>query len=140
MIILDTNVLSELMRPEPHPGVFAWVAAQPRATLFTTSINKAEILYGVAALPEGRRRQTLADAAETLFAEEFAGRVLGFSAEAAQHYAAIVTDRRQAGSPIEAFDALIAAAARTAGASVATRDIGGFEACGVSLINPWEAA
>jgi predicted nucleic acid-binding protein len=127
------------MRQEPHPGVFAWVAAQPRVTLFTTSINKAEILYGVAALPEGRRRQTLADAAEALFAEEFAGRVIGFSAEAAQHYASIVTDRRNAGSPIEPFDALIAAAARSAGASVATRDIGGFEACGVDLINPWKA-
>ena len=139
MIVLDTNVLSELMRPEPHPVVFGWVAAQPRATLFTTSITKAEILYGVAALPEGRRRQALAEAAEFLFAEEFTGRVLGFPPEAAQYYATIVTDRRRAGTPIESFDALIAAAARAAGARVATRDVGGFKDCGVDLIDPWQA-
>lgn len=139
MIVLDTNVISELMRPEPHPTVRQWIAAQARATLYTTSINKAEIFYGIAALPEGRRRSMLADVANVMFAEEFASRILGFAADAAEHYAAIVAERRRAGSPIEAFDALIAATARAAGAQVATRDIGGFEGCGVNLIDPWQA-
>ena len=76
MIILDTNVLSELMRSQPHPGVVAWVAAQPRATLYTTSVNKAEILYGIAALPEGQRRTALAVAAEAMFTEDLVNRVL----------------------------------------------------------------
>ena len=137
MIVLDTNVISELMRPEPHPAVLAWVAAKPRATLYTTGINQAEILYGVAALPEGRRRSALATAAEAMFSEDFADRVLPFTGSVAPHYAEIVVARRQAGNPIEALDALIAAVARAAGAHVATRDTGGFEGCGLGLIDPW---
>jgi hypothetical protein len=138
MVGLDTNVISELMRPEPHPGVLAWVAAQPRATLFTTSVNRTEILYGLAMLPEGRRRAALAAAAEAMFAEDFAGRILPYDSAAATHYADIVIARRRAGAPIEAFDALIAAAARAAGAGIATRDIGGFDGCGLlALIDPW---
>jgi predicted nucleic acid-binding protein len=140
MVVLDTNVVSELMRPEPHPAVRAWVAAQPRATLYTTSITQTEILYGVAMLPEERRRAALEAAADGMFAEDFAGRVLPYNGAAAAHYAAIVTSRRRAGSPIEAFDALIAATARAAGADLATRDIGGFEGCGLTLIDPWAAA
>jgi predicted nucleic acid-binding protein len=139
VIVLDTNVISELMRPEPHPGVFAWVAAQPRAMLWTTRINQAEILYGIAALPKGRRRSALATAADAVFEEDFSGRILSFDAGAANSYAALAFARRQAGSPIEGFDALIAAIALTAGASVATRDIKGFEGCGLTLINPWAA-
>jgi predicted nucleic acid-binding protein len=139
VIVLDTNVISELMRPEPHPAVFAWVAARPRATLLTTSVNQAEVLYGIAALPAGRRRDGLAAAAEAVFAEEFAGRVLGFGPEAAPHYARIVAGRRAAGRPIEAFDALIAATALAAGAGVATRDTGGFAGCGLTLVDPWGA-
>jgi predicted nucleic acid-binding protein len=138
VIVLDTNVISELMRAEPHRGVFAWVAAQPRATLYATSISQAEILYGIAMLPEGRRRAALAAAATAVFAEDLAGRVLPFDGAAA-HYAEIVVARRRAGNPIEAFDALIAATALAAGASLATRDVDGFEGCGLVLINPWEA-
>lgn len=137
MIVLDTNVISELMRPEPHPAVRAWVSAQPRNTLYTTGINQAEILYGIAALPAGRRRTALASAAEAMFTDDFADRVLSFSGEAAVHYASIMASRRGAGSPMEAFDALIAATALVAGADVATRDIGGFEGCGLTLIDPW---
>jgi len=74
MIVLDTNVISELMRPQPHPAVFAWVAEHPSGTLCTTSVNKAEILYGIAALPEGRRRTGLIAAAEAMFSKDFAGR------------------------------------------------------------------
>jgi hypothetical protein len=138
VIILDTNVLSELMRSEPTAAVFEWVARQPRAILYTTSVNKAEILYGIAALPEGRRRAALAATAEAMFAEDFAGRVLPFDAAAAAFYAEIVASRRRRGRPIEAFDAQIAATARVAGAEIATRDTADFAACGLGLIDPWE--
>jgi toxin FitB len=140
VIVLDTNVLSELMRSEPAAAVFAWVAAQPRATLYTTSVSKAEILYGIAVLPGGRRRLALAAAAEAMFADDFAGRVLPFDETAAVRYAEIVAARRRGGRPIEAFDAQIAATALAAGAGVATRDTGDFAGCGLTLINPWEAA
>jgi predicted nucleic acid-binding protein len=137
VIVLDTNVVSELMRAKPHPAVLAWVAAQPRAMLYTTSINQTEILYGIAMLPAGRRRTALAAAAEAMFAEDLAGRVLPYDGAAAARYAEIVVARRRVGNPIEAFDALIAATALSTGASVATRDIGGFDGCGLALIDPW---
>ena len=138
MIVLDTNVLSELMRRTPNPGVAAWIASQPSSTLFTTSISQAEILYGVAMLPRGRRRDNLAAAATAMFAEDLAGRVLPFNSAAAARYAAIVAARRQSGSPIGAFDALIAAIALAAGAGIATRDVSGFDDCGLSiLVDPW---
>ncbi|MGA7260422.1 MAG: PIN domain-containing protein [Stellaceae bacterium] len=137
MIVLDTNVISELMRAKPHPAVLAWVAAQPRATLYTTSINQTEILYGIAMLPAGRRRNALAAAAEAMFAEDLAGRVLPYDRAAAARYAEIVVARRRVGNPIEAFDALIAATALTAGTSLATCDLGGFDGCGLMLIDPW---
>jgi toxin FitB len=108
-----------------------------RALLYTTHINQAEILYGIAALPEGRRRTALAAAA--MFAEDFAGRILPFDAEAAARYPEIVLARRHTRNPIEKFDSLIAATALAAGASIATRDISGFADCGLTLINPWEA-
>jgi predicted nucleic acid-binding protein len=138
VIVLDTNVISELMRSQPHPAVVRWVAARPRGTLYTTSITEAELFYGIQALPEGRRRQDLAMAAEALFAEEFAGRVLTFGGLAARRYVEIVLARRREGQPIEGFDALIAAMAAVAGAAIATRDIGGFSGCGITVINPWE--
>jgi predicted nucleic acid-binding protein len=137
VIILDTNVICELMRTEPDARVLAWVAAQPRALLCTTHLNQAEILYGIAALPEGRRRAALAVAAAAIFAEDFAGRILPFGAAAAARYPDLVLARRRAGNPIEGFDALIAATALAAGAGVATRDIGGFADCGLILIDPW---
>ena len=139
MIVLDTNVLSELMRSEPDAAVFAWVAAQPRAALYTTSVSKAEILYGIAVLPEGRRRQALAAAADAMFADDFEDRVLPFDEAAAVCYAGIVAARRREGRPIEAFDAQIAATALVAGAGLATRDTGDFAGCGLTVINPWEA-
>ena len=127
------------MKPEPHPGVLAWVARQSRSLLCTTLFCQAELLYGIASLPEGKRRTALAEAAERLFAEDFAGRVLAFSATAAAKYAEIVVMRRRTGRPIEGLDALIAATASAAGADVATRDIGGFDGCGLNVINPWVA-
>jgi predicted nucleic acid-binding protein len=140
VIVVDTNVISELMRGEPHPAVLSWAAAQPRSLLYASYVSQAEILYGIAALPEGRRRTALAAAAEAMFAEDFAGRLLSFEARAAARYPEIVLARRQAGKPIEKFDALIAAIALAAGASIATRDTGGFTGCGLTVIDPWTAS
>jgi predicted nucleic acid-binding protein len=137
VIVLDTNVISELMRAKPHPAVLSWVAAQPRATLYTTSVNQTEILYGIAMLPAGRRRTALAAAAEAMFAEDLVDRVLPYDSAAAARYSEIVVARRRVGNPIEAFDALIAATALSVGAGVATRDIGGFDGCGLTIIDPW---
>jgi predicted nucleic acid-binding protein len=139
VIVLDTNVISELMRTEPNPAVFAWASMQPRSMLFTTSVNKAEIFYGVVALPMGRRRSALFELAEAMFADDFLDRVLPFDAAAAVRYASIVTSRQQVGRPIEPFDAQIAATALVFGAEIATRDVGGFADCGLTVINPWTA-
>jgi toxin FitB len=148
VIILDTNVRSEMMRSQPAVAVFAWVAARPRAVLYTTSVNKAEILSGIAALPdgphgsspwaEGPRRSALGAAAEAMFTDDFAGRVLPLDEEAAVHYAEIVAARRREGRPIEAFDAQIVATTRVACAELATRDVGDFAGCALTLVNPWE--
>jgi predicted nucleic acid-binding protein len=137
VIILDTNVLSELMRSPPDPLVLAWVAAQIRVELYTTSINKAEIVSGLALLPESKRRAELAASAEAMFAEEFGGKVLPFDEVAADYYAETLAIRRRAGRPIAILDAQIAATALAVGADLATRDAGGFEGCGLRVINPW---
>jgi predicted nucleic acid-binding protein len=139
MTILDTNVLSELMKPAPHAGVVAWVAAQPAASLYTTSITQAEILHGVMLLPQGRRRRALEGAATLMFAEDFGGRILGFGAEAAPHYAEIAADRRRAGRPISHFDAQIAAIARGTGGTLVTRNVADFAGCRIRVVNPWAA-
>jgi hypothetical protein len=138
LIILDTNVVSELMRPEPHPAVFAWINSRPKASLHTTTVTQAEVLYGVALLPAGRRRDSLAAAAKAIFSEDFPGRVLPFDA-AAENYAEITAARRRAGSPIEPFDAQIAAIALANNASLATRDTADLADCGVVIIDPWRA-
>ena len=139
MIILDTNVISELMRAEPDPAVLRWMAAQPLAALHVTTLTYAEILLGIDLLPEGKRRRQLAEQAEGLFAEDFAGRILAFDLAAAAAYAAIVGKRQRAGQPIGAVDAMIAAIARVHGAAVATRD-SDLIGCGVPVIDPWGAA
>jgi predicted nucleic acid-binding protein len=139
MIILDTNVLSELMRPDPAPKVVAWVALQPTASLFTTSITQAEILLGLMLLPSGRRRRALEAAAMSMFEQDLGSRILGFGTDAARPYAQIASDRRRAGRPISHFDAQIAAIARVSGAAIATRNVGDFAACGVRLVDPWAA-
>jgi predicted nucleic acid-binding protein len=139
VIVVDTNVISELMRAEPDAKVVAWIAAQPRAQLYTTHINQIEVLYGIAILPEGRRRAALKTAAEGMFAEDFAGRILPFGASAAARYAEIMLSRRRVARPIEGFDALIAAIALAGGATVATRDVGGFSDCGLVIVDPWSA-
>jgi toxin FitB len=138
MILLDTNVLSELMRLEPDARVLHWVAEQPAARVFTTSIAKSEILYGILLLPPGKRRRALEEAARAMFEEDFAGRVLAFAGETALPYATIACDRRRAGRPISHFDAQIAAIAAANSAAVATRNVSDFEGCGIEVVNPWE--
>lgn len=138
MIILDTNVLSELMKPKPTTKVVDWMAAQPAASLYTTSMTQAEILHGLMLLPLGRRRSALEAAATSMFAEDFGGRILGFGSDAAPPYAQIASDRRRAGRPISHFDAQIAAIARFMGAAVATRNTADFDGCGVTVVDPWK--
>ncbi len=140
MIVLDTNVLSELLRPTPAPQVEAWLAAQDGASVYFTAVGEAELRHGVAILPAGRRRDALAEAIEGMLDEDFRGRILPFDREAAAAYAAIAAERRAAGRPISQFDCQIAAIARAQGASVATRNTGDYEGCGVAVIDPWEQA
>lgn len=137
MIVLDTNVVSELMKPAPAKRVVDWVAVQPVQSLYLTSVTQAEILHGIALLPSGRRRRAIETAAAAMFREDFAGRILPFASEAAPLHARIAVDRQRAGRPISYFDAQIAAIARSTGAAVATRNIGDFEGCGVDLVDPW---
>ena len=137
MIILDTNVVSELMKATPAARVLGWVALQAATSLYTTSITEAEILHGVLLLPAGARRSRLQAAAEAMFSEDFGGRVLSFASDAARAYASIAADRRRAGRPHSHFDAQIAAIGRSARAAIATRNTADFEGCGVKLINPW---
>lgn len=138
MIILDTNVLSELMKPAPDEDVTRWMASQPASSVYTTSLTQAEVLYGIAVLPAGARRSALEAAAEAMFAEELSDRILAFGADAARPYARIAAERRRAGRPISQFDAQIAAIARSSGAALATRNVADYDGCGVKLINPWE--
>ena len=137
MIVLDTNVLSELIRRTPEPAVVDWIAAQPVASLFTTFVNEAEMRYGVAVLPDGARKAALESAVSGMFAEDFSGRVLAFDGPAARSYATLAANRRRLGRPISQFDALIAATARSRGASIATRNAADFANCGIDVIDPW---
>jgi toxin FitB len=139
MIVLDTNVLSETLRPIPEPSVLEWLANQPRASLFTTTVTRGEILYGIQLLSDGKRRRGLWDAAKKIFDEDFADQVLSFDSDSADMYAEISASRRTAGKPISQFDAMIVAMARSRGASLATRNVKDFEDCGVDVINPWTA-
>jgi len=137
VIILDSNVLSELIRGTPDSTVLAWVDSQPASELATTAINAAEMLYGVARLPDGRRKAQLDAAVAALVREDFRGRVAAFDASAAGHYAAVASERERRGHPIAAADAQIAAICRARGAALATRNTKDFEDSGIALINPW---
>ncbi len=136
MIVLDTNVLSEEMKPAPEPAVHRWLARQNPLDLFTTAVTEAEILYGVAIKPAGRRKRDLEVAVQRILTL-FAGRVLPFDSAAAREFAQIVADRRRAGSPIEDFDAQIAAITRSRGMTLATRDLQDFAGTGVPVVDPW---
>jgi predicted nucleic acid-binding protein len=140
MFLLDTNILSAMMCTQPAPEVATWVAGQPLERLFTTAISQAEVLSGLAIMRDGRRRRDFEAAARAMFTDDFEGRVLPFDMQAAAAYADIFAARRRAGRPATTLDLMIASVARSRGASVVTRDIGGFEGCGVPVINPWDAA
>jgi len=140
MFILDTNVLSATMGRTPDTRVGEWIIARPLDLLFTTAICQAEILAGLAIMPEGRRRRAFESAARAMFLDDFEGRVLPFDSDATTAYAELFAARRHSGRPIAIPDLMIAAIARAQGASVVTRDISGFEGCGLMLINPWNAA
>jgi hypothetical protein len=137
VIILDTNVISEVLKPEPDAGVRAWITGQAPASLFTTTVSQAEMLYGLAMLPAGRRREALRTAIDAAFDVEFAGRVLPFDSESARAFAAIAASCRRAGRPMGPLDAQIAAIAHSRKAPIATRDVSDFAHCGVPVINPW---
>ena len=137
MIILDTNVVSELMRPSPDHSVVEWFAQQPATYLYISTVSEAELRYGVEILPTGQRRDRLRAGVEAMLDEDFAGRVLPFDRSAAFAYALIATARRAAGQPISHADCQIAAIARSLNVSVATRDVNAFQGCGIEVINPW---
>jgi predicted nucleic acid-binding protein len=138
MIVFDTNVVSELMKSSPTPVVVAWMSGIVADELFTTTVTVAEIFYGIEILPKGRRRDQLLRQAEGTFSEDFGGRILSFDERAAHEYAHIASERRLRGRPILFADAQIAAIARANDATLATRNTGDFEGCGVKLVNPWE--
>ena len=139
MIILDTDVLSALMRKHPDEEVGRWLSDQPATSIYTTTITEAEIRFGMALLPVSRRRRDLESALTAMIDEDLGGRVLPFDRAATRAYATIRSDRRRAGRPIAPFDAQIAAIACSRGAAVATRNVRDFEDCGVAVVDPWAA-
>jgi hypothetical protein len=139
MILLDTNVLSELMKARPATQVLAWLDRQPRGDLFTSAITRAEIELGIALLPEGKQRDGLAVAARAMFAEDFAGAVLAFGDKAAVHYARLVAHRTRIGRPISTEDAQIAAIALHHGLTLATRNLRDFQdIADLATVDPWQ--
>ena len=136
MVILDTNVISEALKPRPDANVLAWLAAQSAREMYITTITKAEILSGVELLPSGRAKIALRAGVTQAF-DKFADRVLALDDDAALAFPGIRAARAKKGRPIGELDGLIAAIARSRGFAVATRDTRGFEYCGVALINPW---
>jgi predicted nucleic acid-binding protein len=137
MIILDTNVVSELMRPSPAPTVEKWLAMQAAADVYLTTVSEAELRHGAALLPAGRRRDRLIRAINEMLDRDFRGRILPFDRESAAAYAVIAAARRSAGRPISQFDCQIAAIARSRGFAVATHNTADYTGCGVDLIDPW---
>jgi len=135
--ILDTNVVSEPMRPLPSPAVLAWWSQQQPGGLFITTVTLAEILYGIELLPHGKRRAALLAGVERMFGKVLTGRILPFDEDAARAFPEIALRRRSQGRPIADLDAQIAAIAHSRGALLATRNAADFEGCGIRLVNPW---
>ena len=138
MIVLDTNVVSEAMRPEPHPDVRAWLNDQAAETLYLSSVTLAELLFGIASLPAGKRKDMLAQTLDGLMGL-FRDRVLPFDTDAARRYAELAVAAKTGGRGFPTPDGYIAAIAASRGFIVASRDMAPYEAAGVSVINPWEA-
>lgn len=138
MIVLDTNVISELARQAPDPGALSWLDSLEVSDVATTAVTAAELRYGVARLPDGHRKRELTVVIRGILTEDFHGRVLPFDERASMRYAEIVTGRERIGRPIGVADAQIAAICRDLGAILATRNTTGFEEAGVELIDPWK--
>ena len=138
MIVLDTNVVSEAMKPEPHPAVLAWLNDQAAETLYLSSVTLAELMFGIAALPLGKRKEMLAEALDGLMGL-FRDRILSFDADAARHYAELAVTARACGRGFPTPDGYIASIAVSRGFIVASRDTAPYEAAGVTVINPWQA-
>ncbi len=139
MIVIDTNVASELMRAAPDTAVRTWIGAQDQRSLCTTSITVAEIRYGIERLPVGRRQELIRSTAEEIFTA-FADQILPFDAAAAEHYAMVVARRDRAGLPIDGFDAQIAAICLANEAQLATRNVKDFVDTGVTIVDPWQVS
>ena len=139
MFLLDTNVVSELMRKSPDPAVEAWIAGHPAEELFFSAVGEAELRYGAAILPAGRRRDTLFSDIEAMLQEAFGDRVLPFDSGAARSYGDMVAIRRSAGRPVAPADCQIAAIAQSCNLAVATRNIRDFADMEIELVDPWTA-
>ncbi|MEM6533360.1 MAG: type II toxin-antitoxin system VapC family toxin [Myxococcota bacterium] len=137
MILLDTNVISEMLRRIPEKKVEGWLSAQNGSDVYLSAVTEAELRFGVAAMPAGSRQETLVVAIDAILQEDFRSRVLPFDSSAARAYASIAAHRRRAGHPISQLDCQIAAIARANSACLATRNTRDFEGCGIELINPW---
>lgn len=137
MILLDTNVVSEVMRPRPRARVVAWLDDRDAATLFLSTVTLAEIRYGLCCLPDGRRRRDLGDRFERFVARGFERRILSFDAAAARDYGELMAHRRRLGRPLSALDGQIVAIARARGFAVATGNVPVFEECGVEVLDPF---
>lgn len=138
MIILDTNIISELMKPTPDENVWAWVDVLDSQAIVTTAITSAEILFGINTLPTGKKRTALLRAFEALLTEDFA-EILPFDQAAAESYAVLQAQLRNQGTPIGQSDAMIASIAGVYDATLATRNIKHFETCGIDVVNPFAA-
>lgn len=136
-MLLDTNVISEMIRPRPEPIVSAWLDKQPPEELWTASVVIAELFSGIDMMPAGRKQNTLRAAVEGMIAEDFLGQILDFDLRSARQYGQILAIRRKMGRPIREFDAQIAAIARVHDATLITRDRNGFASCGLTVIDPW---
>jgi predicted nucleic acid-binding protein len=137
MILLDTNVISEIMRPRPDSRVAAWIQSLPRIEFWTSSVVVAELLSGIDLMPPGLRQKGLREAVEDMLTEDLHGQILSFDLAAARLYGQILSARQRMGRPINEMDAQIAATARVHGAAVATRNTKDFLACEIALIDPW---
>ncbi len=137
MIVLDTNVISELMRHDPYPNVLRWTNNQEPQLLFTTAITAAELLSGIEQMPAGQKHDELGQRMKVALEEGFRGRILPFDESCAMHFARIFARRRAVGRRIEEPDAMIAAICSRHQCKIATRDAGGFTGCGIDVVNPW---
>jgi predicted nucleic acid-binding protein len=137
MIVVDTNVVSEVMKPAPDRQVAVWLRQQPVDRIYITAITKAELLYGLALMPDGKRKEALAQTIQIFFAERVTNPILGFTDRDALPYAKISARRRKLGRPVKELDGQIAAIASFHGFAVATRNVRDFDDCGVTVINPW---